>query len=129
MVIRWTKTISTGSTRLSVSLIPQCDAKIIFIFLDLTKKKHNIFFASGEVMGLTWDRTYPRGLSLSDYHALGEELGLSLSTDQDFERFDDEIMKWSEETFEANKEKISKKKQYGTDKGKEQDLDQNQGET
>ena len=48
-------------------------------------------------------------------------------TDQDFIRFNDEIMSWSEETFEANKEKISRKIRYGKGTGTEQDLEQNQG--
>ena len=100
-----------------------------FFYQDITMKKHTDFFPSGGTIEKTWDRTYPRGLSLSDYHALGKKLGFSLSTDQDFKRFNDEIMNWSEETFEANKEKISKKIRYGKGAGTEQDLEQNQGES
>ena len=48
---------------------------------------HNEFFPSSGTIEKTWDRTYPRGLSLSDYHALGKKLGYSLHTDQEFKRF------------------------------------------
>ena len=37
-------------------------------------------------------------------------------------------MSWSEETFEANKEKISRKIRYGKGAGTEQDLENNEGE-
>ena len=36
-------------------------------------------------------------------------------------------MSWSEETFEANKEKISRKIRYGKGAGTEQDLENNEG--
>lgn len=59
---------------------------------------------------------------------MGKKLGFSLHTDQEFKRFNDEIMSWSEETFEANKEKISRKIRYGKGAGTEQDLENNEGE-
>ena len=37
-------------------------------------------------------------------------------------------MSWSEETFEANKQKISRKIRYGKGAGTEQDLEKNEGE-
>lgn len=37
-------------------------------------------------------------------------------------------MSWSEETFQANKEKISRKIRYGKGAGTEQDLENNEGE-
>jgi len=101
----------------------------LFQTFNAKTKVYKGFFPSGGTIEKTWDRTYPRGLSLSDYHALGKKLGFSLLTDQDFIRFNDEIMSWSEETFEANKEKISRKIRYGKGTGTEQDLEQNQDET
>ena len=58
---------------------------------------------------------------------MGKKLGYPLQTDQEFRRFNDEIMSWSEETFEANKEKISRKIRYGKGAGTEQDLENNEG--
>lgn len=105
------------------------DFSQLYQMFNVTRTTHNEFYPSTGTIEKTWDRTYPRGLSLSDYHALGKKLGFSLHTDQDFKRFNDEIMSWSEEAFEANKEKISRKIRYGKGAGTEQDLENNQDET